>query len=257
MLVSGPTGIRATGSGARSVSAISSTAPRLSGSKSASGILRPVHTALAVDVLGRAELAQRPRGAGGDGDVGAPDQGQDAQRVARGLRERRVAGDRGHGQQVQPREPQAIMRATASSWPGSTSRITGFGLTRPPLDSVPGQVSRFSEARVQRGRQRPAPRKYATPLTMRGLSSKLSALGSSRPLQAGGPGRQYGAYGSRPASRVRRGGRDHAGKPDRGRPSRSPPRSVRKEMARGPIEHRGTRGSRGRGRAPGSSGVAR
>src|SRR5215211_8559052 len=49
--------------------------------------------------------------------------------------------------------PQASIRATASSWPGSTSRITGFGLTlAPPTLNQSGKLPLF-ERHVQGDRE--------------------------------------------------------------------------------------------------------
>src|SRR5215212_9362787 len=52
-----------------------------------------------------------------------------------------------------PGWPQASIRATASSWPGSTSRITGFGLTlAPPYVAVCRYVNFFGLLRTARQR---------------------------------------------------------------------------------------------------------
>src|ERR687897_205531 len=51
---------------------------------------------------------------------------------------------------------EASSRATASSWPGSTSRITGFGLTLAPLHvAVCWYVSSYEALRTARQRKAP------------------------------------------------------------------------------------------------------
>ena len=102
MFVSGPVGTSVIGSSdARIVSAMKSTACRGSGSVVGAGSDGPVHPALAVDVLRDERLApERPRSAGGDGDVGAARELEQLQRVDRRLLERLVAVDGGDADEL-------------------------------------------------------------------------------------------------------------------------------------------------------------
>src|SRR5215211_6000424 len=83
-----------------------------------------------------------------------------------------------------PGSPQASIRATASSWPGSTSRITGFGLTLAPLYGADPQLISFL-----------APRTLGSPisLTIKCLSDKVRGNWGVAARCSGGTGRQYGA----------------------------------------------------------------
>src|SRR5918993_36816 len=152
MLVSGPTGMRLTGSvELRRVSAIRATAPLWSGSKPASGISSAPSSPL-LPCMSSAVWSSRSRGSDAPTPTGTcvHPTNESTRRVLRvvfsmgTLPATVVTASRSRSGC-----PQASIRATASSWPGSTSRITGFGLTLAPLTiDQCGQVLLF-ERRVQ------------------------------------------------------------------------------------------------------------
>src|SRR5215210_2395143 len=136
MLVSGPTGTRVTGSEeALRVSAISATAPLSSGSKSASGIPSGPSLPL-LPCMSSAVWGGRSRGSAAPAPTGTfvhPTRESTRRAFCVVFSMVTLPATVVTASRSRSGWPQASIRATASSWPGSTSRITGFGLTFAPL----------------------------------------------------------------------------------------------------------------------------
>src|ERR687889_1277089 len=157
MLVSGPTGMRLTGSvELRRVSAIRATAPLWSGSKPASGISSAPSSPL-LPCMSSAVWSSRSRGSDAPTPTGTcvhPTK----ESTRRALRVVFSMGTLPATVVTASRSrlgcPQASIMATASAWPGSTSRITGFGLTLAPLDLLQGGKLALFARHVQRDGER-------------------------------------------------------------------------------------------------------
>src|SRR5919107_1998563 len=157
MLVSGPTGMRVTGSGeAFMVSEIRATASLSSGPKPASGIssgpsspLLPWMSSAVWSVLFRGPEAPLPTGT-------SPHPMRERTRRALRVVLSTVTLPATVVTASRSRSgcPQASIMATASAWPGSTSRITGFGLTLAPLDLLQGGKLALFARHVQRDGER-------------------------------------------------------------------------------------------------------
>src|SRR5829696_6577385 len=157
MLVSGPTGMRVTGSGeAFKVSAIRATAPLSSASKLAAGISSDPSRPL-LPCMSSAVCNGRCRGSEAPAPTGTSvhptrESTRKALRVVFSMVT--LPATVVTARRSRSGWPQASIRATASSWPGSTSRITGFGLTFAPLTIKQSGTLSVFERRVQRDGER-------------------------------------------------------------------------------------------------------
>src|SRR5215218_6644542 len=180
MFVSGPTGMRVTGSEeALMVSEIRATASRSSGPKLASGIssgpsspLLPWMSSAVWSGLFNGSEAPLPTGTSSR---------PRRERTRRALRvvfsmvtlpATVVTASRSRSGC-----PQASIRATASSWPGSTSRITGFGLTFAPLTIKQSGTLAVFERRVQRDRERRREEQVTELMPLQGPPDRRQIIG--------------------------------------------------------------------------------
>ena len=151
--MSGPTGTSVTGRSAaarrstrKSTACWSSGAPCAGGRSGPSRPLSPCTSAAT-----RASRTSGRSAPGGDRDVGAADELEDADRVRGRLGERLVAGDGRHAEQLELGLASASRSAIASSWPGSQSRMIGMRRHAASIASTSSAVGRTVARRPRRG----------------------------------------------------------------------------------------------------------